>query len=126
VRRPAWLTDARFADPDSRRANAAAMHAELDAVFGSRDAGEWEAELNRAGIPCGVVRDIGEAVALPGLEERGLRLPLTVPGLPDQEQIAVLGAGVHAPSAAPGHLEPPPRLGEHTAEVLEWLDRTES
>jgi hypothetical protein len=37
--------------------------------------------------------------------------------------VAVLGAGIHAPRAEPDNLEPPPRLGEHTAAVIEWLER---
>jgi crotonobetainyl-CoA:carnitine CoA-transferase CaiB-like acyl-CoA transferase len=123
VGRESWLDDARFANPESRRAHAAAMHDALGEVFAARDAGEWEAQLSRAGIPCGMVRDIGEAVSLPGLDERNLRVPLTVPGLPGSEQVAVLGAGIHAPSAEPDNLEPPPRLGEHTAAVIEWLER---
>ena len=78
-----WLDDARFADPEARRANAAAMQSELGQIFRTHDAAHWEAELSRAGIPCGMVRDIGEAVSMPGLGDRALRLALEVPGLPD-------------------------------------------
>jgi CoA:oxalate CoA-transferase len=121
--RERWLGDPRFADPESRRANARAMQDELDRVFRSQDAAEWEAQLSRAGIPCGLVRDIAEAVSLPGLDERALRLPLTVPGLPERDQIEVLGPGVLG-GDGPGEatLGPPPRLGEHTREILDWLD----
>ncbi len=119
--RPQWLSDARFADPDLRRANAVAMQAELAAVLLSRDAAEWEGLLSAAGIPCGMVRDIGEAMSLPALDERALRLPLQVPGLPQREDVSILGPGFlssqgHTPS--PGA---PPRHGEHTAEILAWL-----
>jgi crotonobetainyl-CoA:carnitine CoA-transferase CaiB-like acyl-CoA transferase len=121
--REGWLADARFADADCRRTNAAAMQAEIDLVLRTRDAAEWEAELSAAGIPCGMVRDIGEAVSLPGLDGRGLRLPLTVPGLPGKAAVEVLGSGVLAANAAIADPGPPPRLGEHTAEILTWLDR---
>ena len=120
--RQRWLDDPRFADPDSRRTNAAALCAELDELFAERDAAAWEAMLSEAGIPCGMVREVGEAVSLPGLEQRHLRLPLTVPGLPGNERVDVLGTGIHAAGAAADDLEPPPRLGEHTAEVLAWLE----
>ena len=46
--RPQWLQDARFADPDARRANSAAMQRELSDVFRSRDAADWEAVLSEA------------------------------------------------------------------------------
>jgi crotonobetainyl-CoA:carnitine CoA-transferase CaiB-like acyl-CoA transferase len=117
-----WLDDARFADPESRRANAAAMQMELGAVFAKRDAVDWESDLSRAGIPCGMVRDIGEAVSLPGIDARQLRLPLTIAGLPDREQVEVLGTGVVGATPESAPLEPPPRLGQHTEEILEWLD----
>lgn len=121
--REQWLEDCRFADPESRRANARAMQDELDRVFSSRDAAEWEAQLSRAGIPCGLVRDIVEAVSLPGLDERSLRLPLTVAGLPEREQIEILGPGILAADGpAEETLQPPPRLGGHTREILDWLD----
>jgi crotonobetainyl-CoA:carnitine CoA-transferase CaiB-like acyl-CoA transferase len=122
LERPQWLRDPRFASPDSRRVNAAALCAELDEVFAERDAAAWEATLSEAGIPCGMVREIGEAVSLPGLEQRNLRLPLTVHGLPSGERVDVVGTGIHAAGTATEDLEPPPRLGEHTAEVLAWLD----
>src|SRR5690606_26620812 len=41
--REQWLQDPRFHDPDCRRANAEAMRAELEAIFGSRDTEVWEA-----------------------------------------------------------------------------------
>jgi crotonobetainyl-CoA:carnitine CoA-transferase CaiB-like acyl-CoA transferase len=122
LKREQWLADARFADPDSRRANSEAMQDQLNAVFTTRDAADWEAELSRAGIPCGMVRDIADAVSLPGLDARDLRLPLTIAGLPDREQIEVLGSGVLGGTPGGAALEPPPRLGQHTDEIMAWLD----
>jgi CoA:oxalate CoA-transferase len=118
-----WLADARFATADARRANSAAMQTELAAVFATRDGAEWEAHLSAAGVPCGLVREIADAVSLPGLDERELTLPLHVPGLPQREDVAVLGAGFQSTAGAAAELGPPPRLGEHTAEILQWLSR---
>ena len=119
---PQWLTDGRFANPESRRANAAAMQEALSAVLAARDAEEWERLLSAAGIPCGVVREIGEAMSLPALDERSLRIPLRIPGLPHCEDVAVLGAGFMSAHGNPEALERPPHLGEHTAEILRWLE----
>src|SRR5690606_8149180 len=118
-----WLVDPRFSDPDRRRENAADLLAELDAVFATRDAAVWEAELSRAGIPCGMVRTVGEAVELPGLENRDLRIPLTIPGLPDKEQVDIVGDGILGSSRCNDQPDPPPTLGQHTEEIVEWLDR---
>jgi CoA:oxalate CoA-transferase len=115
-----WLEDPRFADPESRRMHSTAMQEALSAVFRTRDAAEWEALLSEAGVPCGMVREIGDAVSLPGLESRSLRLPLRIPGLPQREDVEVLGPGF-ALELDGTDLGPPPRHGEHTAEILEWL-----
>jgi len=122
--KPQWLDDERFADPDARRANAAAMQAELAAVLRLRDAGDWEARLSAAGIPCGMVRSVSEAMTLPELDARSLQLPLRIPGLPEREHAAVLDLGILGSRDEAGDLEAPPRLGEHTQEILAWLERT--
>ena len=116
-----WLDDLRFADPEARRANAAAMSDALAAVLQTRDAGEWEAALSSLGVPCGLVREVGEAMSLPGLDERTLRLPLKIPGLPVNEDVAVLNLGIKTTRDRNDGLEPPPRLGEHTGQILDWL-----
>jgi crotonobetainyl-CoA:carnitine CoA-transferase CaiB-like acyl-CoA transferase len=119
-----WLEDPRFSDPDRRRENATEMREELGAVFASRDAAVWEAELSAAGIPCGMVRSVGEAVSLPGLDDRALLVPVTIPGLPGSERVEVVGDGIFRTGAEEEALGPPPTLGEHTAEIVEWLDRS--
>jgi crotonobetainyl-CoA:carnitine CoA-transferase CaiB-like acyl-CoA transferase len=121
LEQPQWLTDPRFADPDLRRNNAAAMQLELAAVISRRDAADWESLLSAAGIPCGMVRDIGEAMSLPALAERGLTLPLRVPGLPGKQDVSILGPGFLSAQGGVRNLPPPPLHGEHTNEVRAWL-----
>ena len=121
LEQPQWLRDPRFADPETRRANATAMQTELSAVLRTRDGADWEHLLSSAGIPCGMVRDIGEAMSLPQLEQRGLRLPVHIPGLPQREDVAVLGPGFVSGTGAAVPPEPPPRLGEHSAQIRAWL-----
>jgi CoA:oxalate CoA-transferase len=116
-----WLQDPRFADPETRRGNSASVQAALSSVFGQRDAAEWEAELSAAGIPCGMVREIGEAVSLPSLEDRQLLLPLTVPGLPHNEAVRILGAGYRSEQGLGTQLTPPPRPDQHRDEIQRWL-----
>ena len=123
--REEWLEDERFADPDKRLTNAPAMQAELNAVFAERDAEEWEARLSAAGIPCGLVRSIEDAVSLAGFGQRGLRIPVTIPGLPCKEQVEVLGTGILFGDGDQTSVEPPPSLGEHTEQVIDWLSQLE-
>jgi len=118
----AWLTDPRFATPDLRRANTSALQTFLSAAFRQRPAAEWEQVMSVAGIPCGMVRDVAQACALPHLEQRGLKIPLTVPGLPTNENIEILNAGFQFLNDGPTLNTPPPTAGQHTEELLRWLE----
>jgi len=73
--------------------------------------------LSDAGVPCAPVRSLAEAVDDPYVEANGLLRRLTYPGHGD---VRVLGSPIRLePSAAPP--APPPRLGEHTREILTTL-----
>jgi formyl-CoA transferase len=65
-----------------------------------------------------MVRNVGEAVSLPGLSERAVKLPLRVPNLPDTDDVSIVNAGFLFGSDRPHVDEPPPRLGEHTEHIL--------
>jgi CoA:oxalate CoA-transferase len=121
LEQPQWLTDPRFGDPETRRQNAAAVQQALSEVLGRRDAAEWEQLLSAAGIPCGMVRDIGQALSLPALDERALRIALNIPGLPVREDVAVLGPGFISSQAGRPELTAPPTLGQHTEQIRAWL-----
>jgi formyl-CoA transferase len=107
--------DARFrtnADRVRHRATLVPMVADL---MRSRTSDQWLAALTAAGVPCGPIRDLREVFEDPQVRHRGMRVE--VPH----------AAGVPCPtvaspmrfSAAPiGYDRPPPRLGEHTREVL--------
>jgi CoA:oxalate CoA-transferase len=122
LERPEWLADARFSTSDLRRANTASMQAALAETLRTRPAGEWEARMSAAGIPCGMVRNVAEAASLPHLKERGVKIPLHVPGLPQQPNVEIVNAGFLFKEGGPSVCEPPPVHGEHTEELLKWLD----
>jgi len=116
-----WLRDARFATDDARRANFDAMKAEVAGVIATRDAVEWEAGMNAAGIPCGVVRRVDEASALAG---PGALASLAVPGLPLDGDVRLPGVGFRMVPGEPSVDAPPPRLDENRDEILAWLEST--
>jgi CoA:oxalate CoA-transferase len=116
-----WLTDARFATPDLRRHNSLVMRGELETVFATQPAEVWERQLSAAGVPCGMVRDVSEAVSLDGLDSRGIRIPLHVEGLPDRQQVDIVNAGFKFSQDSPHIDQPPPKLGEHGEAILESL-----
>ncbi len=116
-----WFGDPRFANPELRRRHAKEMRVELEKVFVTQPAATWERQLSAAGVPCGMVRDVGEAVNLDGLDERGIRIPLNVPGLPDRPDVAIVNAGFKFSQDSPHIDQPPPRAGEHGESILESL-----
>lgn len=116
-----WLEDPRFCNPDQRRAHSLAMQEELAHELAKASAAEWESRMSAAGIPCGMVRNIGEAASMPHLAERDAILPLTIPGLPEGEQVHIVNAGFRTSNDGPGISEAPPRLGQHSRDILAWL-----
>ncbi len=121
-----WLDEPAFTDPESRRTNFDLVTSAVGEVLKTKDAAEWEAEMSAARIPCGMVREVEEASKLAHLADRGATLPLTIPGLPENENVEIVNAGFMARRDGPGLSEPPPRLGEHTEEIMEWLGRSET
>jgi crotonobetainyl-CoA:carnitine CoA-transferase CaiB-like acyl-CoA transferase len=71
------------------------------------------AALGQAGVPCGLVNDVGEAFAL--AERLGLGPVADAGGVPQVADPIALSATPASYRLAP------PALGEHTAEVLAWL-----
>ncbi len=114
-----WLEDARFATPDAQRANFAAMTKELASEFAKRDAADWEAELSAVGIPCGMVRRVGEAALLASEEAF---LPLAIAGLPDGADVQIPGPGFRISPNLAGTDVPPPQLDGNRSAILAWLE----
>ncbi|MEO8018820.1 MAG: CoA transferase [Pseudomonadota bacterium] len=127
LERPDWMQDPRFIDPERRRENSPEMQRELAAELAKRDGAEWESRMSTAGIPCGLVREVGEALSMPHLAARGLRLPLKVSGLPaGNEDVAIINAGFQMDHDGPGVSERPPLLDENRQEILRMIDTRNS
>lgn len=109
--------DPRFAQREARKRNREALRQLLEEALAKRSAAQWETELSARGIPSGRVLDVPTALAEPQVQHRGLIKSLdAVPGV--GRDISVSLNGFHMRDADPDVKAPPPRLGEHTEEVL--------
>jgi crotonobetainyl-CoA:carnitine CoA-transferase CaiB-like acyl-CoA transferase len=109
------LADTRFSSNALRVSNYEALRAELAPLLRSRPAGEWLRRLEEAGVPCGRVRSVAEALDGGQVEARGLLLDVEHPKLGRRRFV---GSPIELEGAGRGSLRPPPLLGQHTEEVL--------
>jgi formyl-CoA transferase len=111
--------DERFATNQLRVANRDALIDVIERAFASAPVDHWLGELERAGVPAGRIRDLRQVYEWEQTRSQGLLVEtehatlgrVTLPGPP----LRFDG------SEAVAH-RPPPTLGQHTAEVLAWLD----
>jgi len=115
VERPALADDPHYATNAARVAHYESLRGVLAPLFTSRAAAEWLADLEAAGIPCGRVRTVAEALEGPQVQARGLLLEVDHPALGRGRYV---GSPVRLSGASRGSLRPPPLLGQHTTEVL--------
>ncbi len=111
------ISDPRFSGREERKRNRRALSGEIEVALAGQTAEHWETECNRAGVPAGRVLSVPQVLEHAQVRERKLlRRFEDVPGVDRAVQVA--RAGFRLADGDPGPLAPPPRLGEHTEEVL--------
>ncbi len=115
--------DERFRDPVARATprNVQPLRAMLANIFVRRSGAEWERDLSALGVPCGLVRNIGEVCDAARLEDRGLILPSEARPNNRPQAAGFIGAGFVFGHDGPGVQGCAPRLGEHNGPVLSEL-----
>jgi crotonobetainyl-CoA:carnitine CoA-transferase CaiB-like acyl-CoA transferase len=119
--RPDLGTDARFATRSARDEHGATLERELTALFSSRPARAWEADLVAAGVGC-VVADAESFYAFLHRDPQARALGLTAPTSHPR-----FGGTYWRPApaitfaATPGRVGPYCELGEHTQPLLREL-----
>jgi crotonobetainyl-CoA:carnitine CoA-transferase CaiB-like acyl-CoA transferase len=89
---------------------------EIEASLSSRSAAEWESLLNGAGVPAGRVLSVPEALELEQVRQRGLVQTIEDGG--PLRKLRLITGGYRIAGAGKRLDRPPPKLGEHTEEVL--------
>jgi formyl-CoA transferase len=117
--RPDLATDARYARAADRVRNRADLVPVVRALVKERTRDDWMARLEAAGgVPAGAIRTVGEVCESDLLKARAMiaEMPHASAGV-----VKAVRSAVHLSGTPLDAYAAPPRLGEHTREVLTGL-----
>lgn len=110
-----WQEDERFALPARRLANRAELEQLINAAMSQGSVADWLARFDAAGVPAGPVQNIGQALEHPQTRAVGMVIDAASP---DGGKMRALGLPVVLDGQAAPATAVPPRVGQHTREVL--------
>lgn len=111
--------DPRFAGNEARTANADALAQVLEAVLMTMPAAHWLPRLEAAGVPCGPLNNIGQALANPQVKARNM---VVQTALPDGTPLIAAGNPIKLSGHAdPATRAPAPALDGDRATILKEL-----
>jgi len=113
---PELWEDERFQTNAGRVKHRDELVPRLQEIFATRPRAEWLEVLRAAGVPVTPVNDVGEALADPQAEARGLLWRVEHPRLGETPLLASPLQHMSRTPATPA--APPPLLGQHTEQVL--------
>jgi formyl-CoA transferase len=126
-----WAQDARFGTNTLRVKNREALIPQMLAVTRTRSTAQWIALLEDKAVPCGPINDLGQAFADEQVKARGLVLNqpvvpvqqalLATTSIAKQAVIRTVASPLRLTATPPVLRHAPPRLGQHTNEVLAEL-----
>ena len=119
VGHPEWIPDPRFVNATARRQNREVLESTMGEVLRTRTVAQWASLFNESDIPNAAVLDMGAALALPVVQERGVVRHSTHA---TAGAVRVVGTPLKfARGFEDDTVTAAPVLGQHTDEVLAQL-----
>jgi formyl-CoA transferase len=110
--------DSRFVTNASRVENRAELFSILKPILLTRTATEWLSMLEIAGIPCGPINTLDKVLSMPQVEAREMLIHMQHEEI---GELRLIGSPLKFSDTRVNYKRPPPRLGEHTQEILKQL-----
>jgi glutaryl-CoA transferase len=110
-----WARDARYATNPARVANREALDAAIAQALKKGKSSAWIEKLRSAGVPCGPIKSVGEALNDPHTLARDMVRSVRHPTAGDLSMVGIPFRLNGTPAAI---RRAPPLLGQHTEEVL--------
>jgi formyl-CoA transferase len=121
IGRAAWIEDPRFRRNADRLRNREALEKELESVLRTAPTAHWVAALDAAGVPSGPVNTYAQVFGDPQVRHLGMVVHADDPEL---GRVPHVRTPVRLSRSRVAVRSVAPRLGAHTAEVLEGLGYT--
>jgi succinate---hydroxymethylglutarate CoA-transferase len=112
---PEWAKDAQFTSNRARVENRSVIDGLINAALSHDKADAWLAKLKAAGIPCGKINSVAEA--LDDAQTAARRMIETIEH-PATGALKMLGIPFKFSATACSVRRPPPTLGQHSEEIL--------
>jgi crotonobetainyl-CoA:carnitine CoA-transferase CaiB-like acyl-CoA transferase len=116
LERADWVQDPRFQTNAGRVEHREILIAQIIVVMSARSSAHWTQALNKAGVPCGPIQSIDQVFAHPQAQARGLSFDLPMTG---SGAAPLVASPMRLSGTPPVYRSAPPRLGEHTRQVLQ-------
>ncbi len=118
---PQLKTDPLYATNPARVANRGRINAIVGGILAGKPTDYWVETLNKAGVPCGPVHGVAEALSDPQILAQEMVLSVARAG---RDPIRMLGFPMKFSETPCRVRSLAPGLGEHTAEIMAELERS--